>query len=494
MKIPKSHLVALLIFILIGFAVLSYVSLVVFRDYPFCMDEYNYLYQAKIFASGHLYLKTDSQLSDLFETFMIFKDSKLFSKYPPGCSLLLLLGVKLGIPGLINPLLSVATMLLIYLLGAKLVGRKFSLLALLVIASNIYFLGYGASYFSQPASLFFSSLNLFFYYSYITTKRMPFLCVAAAAICLQTLVRPLDALCLWIILYLDVRRRQTEKTLNPLLVFVILSAIGAALLLVYNKITGGQWAITPYPVWDSDFKLVYRQSGETFTIFGYIAALLNNYLANLKNGFWPILTQHFIPYLVWWLPFIVLGFIGKKQENTGFTRFRRILLGYSLLFVALYNFHPPGLLGWPQYGARYWYPLITVLALFLVTGFRALYDIASRQFFWAVFGLFILCQTLQSVHYLNIYSGRFEYIQSVLADINAKCPPKSIVMLHKPAQWEKMFRSYITWGDIRRNPFLSGDRLYLVTGGNLAAIRSFYPDYSVCNYYFPDYNPDSDSK
>lgn len=488
-KTPSSHRLALLVLILIGFAILSYVSLVVFRDHPFCMDEYNYLYQAKIFSSGHLYLHADPKLSDLFETYMIFSNGKFFSKYPPGFSLLLLLGVKLGIPGLINPLLSVITMLLIYLLGAELIGSAFSLLALFMIVSNVYFLGYGASYFAQPASLFFSSLALLFYQYYRITKRTNLLCVVALAISFQTLVRPLDALCLWMALCFDLGARKIGKTLKPLLMFCVLSVVGTMLLLIYNKMTAGKWEVTPYPIWHSDFKLVYAKEGESITIFGQLAVFLKAYLVNLKKVFWPLLVKYFVPYLICWVPLIVLSFFGKRQEGADFRGFRRILLIYSLLLIALYNVHPTEILGWPQYGVRYWYPLIVVLGLLLAEGFRVLYTISWRQFFWVIFGLCILWQSYQTVHNLNLYSERFRFIQSIQSDINMRCPPRSIVILHEPKQWREMISSFVWWEDLQRNPFLSGPRLYVFTDRNLQAIQSLYQDYSVCDYYFLDHYP-----
>ena len=136
------HRLIIAAIIFAGFVVLYYVSRVIFCDYPACMDEYNYLYQAKIFASGHMYVHADSKLKDLFETWTVFTNGKLFSEFPPGFSAILSLGVKLGLPGIINPLLSAGTLLLIYFIGAELSGSLFSLLALFLIITNGYFLGF----------------------------------------------------------------------------------------------------------------------------------------------------------------------------------------------------------------------------------------------------------------------------------------------------------------------------------------------------------------
>jgi hypothetical protein len=232
--------------------------------------------------------------------------------------------------------------------------------------------------------------------------------------------------------------------------------------------------------------LFYFKERTSITIFRQIAVFLKAYLANLKKSFWPLLVKYSVPYLICWVPLIVLSFFGKRQEGADFRGFRRILLIYSLLLIALYNVHPTETVGWPQYGARYWYPLIIALGLLLAEGFRVLYTISWRQFFWMIFGLCILWQAYQTAQYLNLYSERFRVIQNIQSDINMRCPPRSIVILPELKQWWKIAPSFTPWWNPQRNPFLSGPRLYVFTNRSLQAIQSFYPDYSVCDYYFPD--------
>ena len=175
---------------LTGFGLLCYISLVVFRNHPFSLDEYNYLYQAEIFSSGHISLHFNKDLLALFEKHTVFVNGNLFSKYPPGFSFILVPGVKLGVPGLINPLLSSAALVLIYLMADQLVGSLYALFAALLIISNSYFLGYAASYFSQPSSMFLLSLTLFLYLRYKIIQKTQYLFAAALAVSCATIVRP----------------------------------------------------------------------------------------------------------------------------------------------------------------------------------------------------------------------------------------------------------------------------------------------------------------
>ena len=74
------------------------------------MDEYGYLYQAKIFSQGKLYVQASEIFRPFKEMYMVLQDNKLFSKYPPGFPLVLSIGALIDLTGLINPLLATITL------------------------------------------------------------------------------------------------------------------------------------------------------------------------------------------------------------------------------------------------------------------------------------------------------------------------------------------------------------------------------------------------
>src|SRR5262249_4831087 len=111
------------------------------QQFPLSGDDYSYLYQAKLFASGKLYAHDPLYnhalpFYDCLST-SLFRDHQgyRFSQYPPGWPALLAVGVKLGVTWLINPLLGA---LLIFLMleyveqrmGKELVGVASVLLLL----------------------------------------------------------------------------------------------------------------------------------------------------------------------------------------------------------------------------------------------------------------------------------------------------------------------------------------------------------------------------
>jgi hypothetical protein len=87
------------------------VYFVLTQQFPISGDDYSYMYQAKLFASGKLYgehplYDRDLPFYDCLATYC-FRDDQghRFSQYPPGWAALLAVGVNLGTPWLINPLL-----------------------------------------------------------------------------------------------------------------------------------------------------------------------------------------------------------------------------------------------------------------------------------------------------------------------------------------------------------------------------------------------------
>src|SRR5207237_4979878 len=87
------------------------VHFVLAQRFPLSGDDYSYLYQAKLFASGKLY--AEDPLYDRALAFYdclatnCFRDDQghRFSQFSPGWPALLAVGVKLGVAWLVNPLL-----------------------------------------------------------------------------------------------------------------------------------------------------------------------------------------------------------------------------------------------------------------------------------------------------------------------------------------------------------------------------------------------------
>ncbi|HZR08940.1 MAG TPA: hypothetical protein VFA79_10190 [Myxococcales bacterium] len=105
--------------------VLAAAALLVYRAHPLSMDEYAPLFQARVFARGHLAAQVPPELVPrLVPPIRWFLESSpsgaMLSAYWPGFALLLTPFVWLGCPWLLNPLLGGAVLLLVWRLARRL--------------------------------------------------------------------------------------------------------------------------------------------------------------------------------------------------------------------------------------------------------------------------------------------------------------------------------------------------------------------------------------
>lgn len=140
----------------------------VYRSHPFSMDEYAAVFQAKIFASGHITAQLPPRLVDWLivpgfnGTFLVasHETGHAIESYWPGFALLLAPFVLLGMPWLCNALLAGFALYLIHKLTLDLTGerRAAGWATLFALASGV-FLANAISFYSMQAHL---TANLLF--------------------------------------------------------------------------------------------------------------------------------------------------------------------------------------------------------------------------------------------------------------------------------------------------------------------------------------------
>ncbi|NDJ85283.1 MAG: phospholipid carrier-dependent glycosyltransferase [Chloroflexi bacterium] len=147
----------------------------VFERLPHLEDEIAYLYQARIFAGGQIYVETPQPARAFWQPFVIdcrendtrarFQgldcDGKRFSKYPPGWSLLLAPGTAASLEWAVNPLLFLLTILVTYRLGREIYDERVGIIAALLLAISPIALLQSGSLMAHPAALFFATLFLY---------------------------------------------------------------------------------------------------------------------------------------------------------------------------------------------------------------------------------------------------------------------------------------------------------------------------------------------
>lgn len=107
----------------LAFAAAMLVRSWVLRGAPLTDDEGVYVYSGQLLAQGRLWVESlEPRLA--FDHVFLINDGRTYSQYPLGWPALMVPGLLIGAPGLINPLLSALTIPAVYGLGDALGGRS----------------------------------------------------------------------------------------------------------------------------------------------------------------------------------------------------------------------------------------------------------------------------------------------------------------------------------------------------------------------------------
>lgn len=175
-------------------ALLVLTSHVAFQHRPLLVDSVVQLFQAQIFASGHVAAPEPPAEAFVATQHMLIHEGRWFAQYPPAHALLLAAGVLVGLPWLIPILLSLGSAWLMARFASKAwgeaTGRAVAVLTLFVP----FFWFMGASFMNHVSSLFFVAAFLFAYQRWESGAPAAWALAAGVAIGAAGLVRPLTAL------------------------------------------------------------------------------------------------------------------------------------------------------------------------------------------------------------------------------------------------------------------------------------------------------------
>lgn len=142
-----------------------------FHLMPHNADTAAYLFQAQLFSHGKLYLPAPPELGFVSSSHLNVHDGMLYSKYPFGNSLLLTLGVLLGIPWIVPTLLTALTLALVYLTTQEIQpDKRIAWVAVVLGLISPAMLGIGSLTLSEPVSRFFLGLFLFTFFRAIRLR------------------------------------------------------------------------------------------------------------------------------------------------------------------------------------------------------------------------------------------------------------------------------------------------------------------------------------
>jgi hypothetical protein len=348
-------------------------SFFIFNHIPRVHDEIDYLFQAKIFKSGRIYVPSPCA-KESFDFSHMINNGQWYSHYTPGYPFLLLLGLLVQAPWLVNPLLAALSIILFYFLGKEIFNSKVGILASVLGALSIWFLVMSSTMMSHTSSLFFTSFFLLFVFRSLKNPSITNGLFAGLGLGMAFLIRPYNAFLLTLpfLLYYAVKIiRNLKKSLKNAAAFVLITLALLSVLLIYNQMTNGHPLRMGYLVsYGEEHSLGFGRTGYTgipHTPFlgtlriGESLGALNKYLFG-----WPLSS---------FLALLPLLWIAKESKEN---RKKDMLLatGFFSMMVGLYFY-------WGTHvfiGARMFFEVIPILFLLSAHGITELPTLVSRKF------------------------------------------------------------------------------------------------------------------
>ena len=346
-------------------------AVVAYERHPHVPDEVAYLIQAKYFARGLLWMDAPP-VPRAFEVFCLDLDgSRWFSVFPPGWPMILAIGVLLGVPWLMNPILGGLCVMGTFLLVEELGNRRTAKLAAVLLAVSPWHLMLSMSLMSHVFSLALAlgaGLGAARYWR--TGAWVPAL---AAGLCLGILgmSRPLEGVAVGLLIGVPMLAGWRQR-FPGLVAFTVGTMITGGLGLLYNKMLTGSPLVFPaeryfdrlygagrYGIGFGAEKGLGWPGLDPFPGHGPIDVAVNAVL----NGFMVN-----IELFGWWtgsLFLVALGLFATRQQ-----RVDRFMVWSIIAVVGLHSFY--WFSGGPDFGARYWYLIVVPCVVLAARGLDVL--------------------------------------------------------------------------------------------------------------------------
>lgn len=238
------------------------------RDFsPILHDEYAYLLQAKMIASGKLWLPRH-EVADFFESFHLITDRVYAAKYGPGTATVYAIGMGLHVPPwAVSLALSSLAVGLLYLLVSRLLDDSSGLLAAIMLLALGMFRRTSIMTMSQPLMLVLALLAVLAYLRWREQRQALWMVIIGLCIGWGALCRPVDAVCIAAGLGLAIlpdclgRGPQAGRLIVVSFGAICIAALPfLAIQLIYNKgVTG---SVTTMP-WD-----YYAKRDDPYDVLG----------------------------------------------------------------------------------------------------------------------------------------------------------------------------------------------------------------------------------
>ena len=281
---------------LFGTSVSAFLAWRVFDGIPHVVDGVSYAFQARIFASGRLFLPPPQVPKAFAAENVILTATRWCSKYPPGFPLVLSLGELAGFPWLVNPILFGLAVLGAFRLGRVLYDESTGLVGAGLLAISPFGLLMGASTMAHPMTLAASLWCLSFLAETAASGRARAGVAAGALGGAAFLARPFSALALLLPAVLWALWSRRHDALRAVRAMALGFLPFLILFLAVNTVVSGSPLRTPWGMYNPT-EHFSGTGGESVPLTDLFAKHFPWYLWDLDKAAWQWPWPGFLPLL-----------------------------------------------------------------------------------------------------------------------------------------------------------------------------------------------------
>ena len=274
------------------------------------LDEYFlHLFQAKIFVTGNL-TATPPPIPEFFQYPLdnIISTERWYSQYPPGHSFLLMLGLLINMPWIVNPVLASLSALLLYSIGKQYYGEREARGAVILYCLSPFVLFMSSSFMNHVSTLFFALLFFYSILKSLNNYSIGYGMLTGFALGAMLNIRTGDAVALGAVVGLfflvsSFKKGSYRAVLAAAFSFFFMTAV----LFWYNYTTNGDPLLFGYQVrWGIEHTIGFTNTkvinAPPHTFLLGIGRSMSNLVALNQNLFeWPI--PNLLPLAILFAPF-----------------------------------------------------------------------------------------------------------------------------------------------------------------------------------------------
>lgn len=351
--------ILVIMLVCINFVISAYFNVYILESTPHVSDSAVYYRQAILLSKGHLFLHNFTrEPAEAFEIWGVLKNNTVIYPYNHFWPALLGLGIKLGIPEFVNPLLSALSVFLVYLICSRLYNKKVGCIAALLYSVSPFVIIMAGDYMMHIATNFFLLAAFYCLLVYFQDDNFYFMLLSGAFFGYAFGLRQVTATFFILPIFAYFAFFYRKQLLRMKSLSFLIGMIPLLLLFFADNaiITGNYFTVAHPAVGDRDIL--------TFLHSLFSEQLLTSGLneADSALGFLPpIIFYGFLPMFFLAFSFLPLLVLRNKQDYLLMSIFVSLVVSQILI--------PAG--GLHGYGPRYFFESIFVF-----------YILAARGMYW----------------------------------------------------------------------------------------------------------------